>query len=108
MPGVVCVTEPEAKIGSGLRTLTVSDADNAGFDTVIAVTVTDWPAEIVDGGEYNPEAEIGPVEPVPPAKPLTDHRTAPNPLLRGVMYCAEAPSLTRLGPSRGICVPVPA
>jgi hypothetical protein len=87
--------------------LTASDADNAGFDTVNAVTETDCPAEIVDAGEYNPEAEIGPVEPVPPATPLTDHRTAPNSLLSGVLYCAEAPSLTRVGPSRGICRPVP-
>jgi hypothetical protein len=40
-PGDVCVTEPEAKIGSGLRTLTLSEAEDAGFDSVVAPIVTE-------------------------------------------------------------------
>jgi hypothetical protein len=41
MPGAVCVTEPVAKIGIGLRTLTVSEAEDAGSDSVVALIVTE-------------------------------------------------------------------
>jgi hypothetical protein len=38
-PGAVWVTEPEVKIGSGLSTLTLSEAEDAGADSVVAVIV---------------------------------------------------------------------
>jgi hypothetical protein len=41
LPGAVCVTEPAANFGSGLRTLTLSEAEDAGFDSVAALIVTD-------------------------------------------------------------------
>lgn len=41
LPGDVCVTEPEAKIGSGLRTLTLSEVEDAGLDSVVAPIVTE-------------------------------------------------------------------
>jgi hypothetical protein len=41
MPGAVCVTEPEAMNGSGLRTLTLSEAEDTGFDFVAALIVTE-------------------------------------------------------------------
>lgn len=31
--------------------LTLSEADDAGVDSVVAVTVIEWPAKIVDAGE---------------------------------------------------------
>jgi hypothetical protein len=41
LPGDVCVTEPVANFGSGLRTLTLSEAEDAGFDSVAAPIVTE-------------------------------------------------------------------
>jgi hypothetical protein len=41
VPGAVCVTEPAVKVGSWLRTLTLSEADDAGFATVVALIVTE-------------------------------------------------------------------
>jgi hypothetical protein len=51
VPGVVCVTEPAVKVGSWLRTLTLSEAEDAGFATVVALIVTEWPEKIVAAGE---------------------------------------------------------
>jgi hypothetical protein len=67
---------------------------------------------MVDAGEYIPEAEIGPVELVPPAKPSTDHATAELPApLTSALYCAWPPSLTWDGPimetGAGVCAQRP-
>jgi hypothetical protein len=69
------VTEPEVRVGSGLSTLTLSKPEDAGVDSVVAPILTEWPAGIVDAGEYTPSAEIRPVKLVPPATPSTDHTT---------------------------------
>jgi hypothetical protein len=34
-----------------LSTLTLSEAEDAGVDSVVAVIVIEWPAKIVDAGE---------------------------------------------------------
>ena len=41
VPGAVCVTEPAVKVGSRLRTLTLSEAEEAGVATVAALIVTE-------------------------------------------------------------------
>jgi hypothetical protein len=94
------VIEPEVKIGRGLRTLTVSDPEDTGIDVVFADISIEWPANIVVAGEYDPEVEIKPVEPVPPTKPLTDHTTLLATPFTAALYCAWLPSLTSVGPVR--------
>ena len=48
---------------------------------------------IAEEGEYRPEADIRPIEALPPVMALTDH-TTPD----AALYCALAPSLTSAGP----------
>lgn len=106
-PGAACVTEPEVRLGSGLRILTVIEAEEGGVSSVVALIVTEWPAQILEG-EYTPEADIGPVELGPPTTPLTDHTTsvAMAPLM-SARYCVSLPSLACAGPRRetwgGVC-----
>jgi hypothetical protein len=104
--GAVWMIEPEAKIGSGLSTFTLSEAEDAGADSVVAVIVIEWPAQMVDAGEYLPAADIGPVELLPPAMPLTDHTTGVVAPPSEALYCAVPPSLTLDGPARETCVAV--
>jgi hypothetical protein len=95
-------------VGSGLSTLTVSAAEETGWDRVAAPIVTECPAKMIVPGEYIPEAEIVPLPLVPPATPLTDHTTAEltTPLI-SALYCALPPSLTCVGPvteiGAGVC-----
>jgi len=100
VPGAVWVTEPEVKSGSGLSTLTLREAEDADVDSVVALIVIEWPAQIVDAGEYRPAADIGPVELVAPAKPFTDHTTGVVTPPAVALYCAVPPSLTADGPLR--------
>lgn len=51
LPGSTCVMEPETNTGSGLRTFTLSVAEAAGVDSVLTLTVTECPAQIVAAGE---------------------------------------------------------
>jgi hypothetical protein len=106
VPSAIWVTEPEAKIGSGLSTLTLSEAEDAGADSVVAVIVIEWPAQIVDAGEYLPAGDIGPVESLPPAMSLTDHTTGVVAPPSEAVYCALPPSLTVDGPPRATCIGV--
>ena len=92
--------DPEAKTGSKFKTLTLSEAEDA---PAVAVIVTEWPAKMVEAGEYRPEADIGPVEPVPPAKPLTDQTAVAEAPPTRALYCAVPPSLTWVGPVRDTC-----
>ena len=41
VPGAVCVTEPAVIVGRGFRTLTLTEAEPAGFATVTAPIVTE-------------------------------------------------------------------
>jgi hypothetical protein len=96
--GAVCVTVPEVRLGSGLRILTLIEAEDEGFDSVVARIVTERPIQATEG-EYTPEADIGPVELEPPARPLTDHTTSEVATsLTRALYCATLPSLTCDGP----------
>jgi hypothetical protein len=106
VPGAVWVTEPEVKSGSGLSTLTLREAEDAGVDSVVALIVIEWPAQIVDAGEYRPAADIGPVELVPPVKPFTDHTTGVVTPPAEALYCAVLPSLTVDGPLRETCAAI--
>lgn len=93
------MTEPEVRVGSGLSTLTLSKPEDAGVDSVVAPILTEWPAGIVDAGEYTPSAEIRPVKLVPPATPSTDHTTETALSPTEALYRALPPSLTVDGPA---------
>jgi hypothetical protein len=49
VPVTVCVTDPEAKMGSGFKILTLKLAEPVV--PVVALMVTEWPAKMVDAGE---------------------------------------------------------
>jgi hypothetical protein len=93
VPGTDCVTDPEDKTGSPFSTWTLSEEEAAGFATVAAAIVTEWPGTIVAEGEYTPEWDIRPIEALPPGIVLTDH-TTPD----AALNCALVPSLTWEGP----------
>ena len=92
-PGTDCVTDPEDRIGNTFSTWTLSEEVTIGFAAVVAAIVTDLPGTIVEDGEYRPEADIRPIEALPPVMVLTDH-TTPD----AALYCALPPSLTWEGP----------
>jgi hypothetical protein len=92
-PGADCVTDPEDRTGNTFSTWTLSEEETTGFATVAAAIVTEWPGMIVEEGEYLPEADIRPIEALPPVIVLTDH-TTPD----AALYCALLPSLTWEGP----------
>ena len=85
-------------MGSGLRTLTVIAVEETGCDKVLAVIVTEWPAPIVDEGEYTPEVVIRPVVVLPPAKPLTNQATGVGAPPKVALYCALLPCLIWVEP----------
>jgi hypothetical protein len=93
VPGAACVTDPEERTGNTFSTLTLSEEETTGFVAVAAAIVTEWPGMIAEEGEYRPEADIRPIEALPPVMALTDH-TTPD----AALYCALAPSLTSAGP----------
>jgi hypothetical protein len=107
-PGAVCVTEPEVRLGRGLRTLTVIEAEDEGLSFVVALIVTDRPDQTVPAGKYTPVTDIRPVELEPPTTPSTDHATlvAMAPLM-SARYCVSLPSRACAGPRRetwgGVC-----
>lgn len=92
-PGADCVTDPEDRIGNTFSTWTLSEEVTIGFAAVAAAIVTDLPGTNVEDGEYRPEADIRPIEALPPVMVLTDH-TTPD----AALYCALPPSLTWEGP----------
>jgi hypothetical protein len=108
VPGAACVTEPEVRLGSGLSTLTVIEAEDEGSSFVVALIVTDRPLQTAPAGEYTPDADIRPVELEPLTTPLTDHTTsAVMAPLMSARYWVSLPSLARAGPRRetwgGVC-----
>jgi len=89
VPGAACVTDPEDRTGNTFSTLTLSDEEPTGFATVAAAIVTESPGTIAKEGEYRPEADIRPIEALPPVMLLTDHKTP-----GAALYCVLAPNLT--------------
>src|ERR1700733_637709 len=75
VPGAAWVTDPEDRIGNTFSTWTLSEEETIGFAAVAAAIVTDLPGTIVEDGEYRPEADMRPIEALPPVMVLTDHTT---------------------------------
>ena len=85
--------------GSGLRTLTCTEPETAGDETVVAVIVIVLGLGMAAGGVYTPVAEIAPRVLLPPATEFTLQVTAVFVLLTTVaVNVAGLPSRTRLAP----------
>jgi hypothetical protein len=96
---VVGVRKPEEKTGSGLRTLTVIEANVAELVASDARIVTVWPAAKVAAGEKRPEEVMNPVDAAPPPAPFTAQlKAAEDEPAKTAVYCALPPSLTEDGP----------